>query len=221
MCQCWKTGILLLSLLLCIVPGANAEPVAAEIEVALPAGYSIFDGLWIAGTQENVFLLLGSEEENAMKLAVASQKAEELYRIDALSSKILDYDMHASEAGHMSDHWTDGHPYFWWGAGERKTDEEIYLQIEQDADLGWMVSYGFVKTDEVNYHFGYEEPGVLGICGETISPLILWPTNLTMTLEGFDLAEAERVSLEALAYLDVFKQNHEINDQDERYRIVW
>ena len=79
-----KSKHFFLPFLLCfgvlLVSNSYALPFSVkDVCVPLDLGYSIYNGTWIAGSDENALLLLGSEEENIMKVAVASKANDGKY----------------------------------------------------------------------------------------------------------------------------------------------
>lgn len=93
----------------------------------------------------------------------------------------------------------------------------------QNADGVWMVTSGFYVENITGntYQFSCDEPGCIQVSGDTISPAILRPTELPMTLEGFTLYELDLVCGPALRYLSAFTLTHTVDEQDETYRIIW
>lgn len=211
--------IFLLLMLLCI-PLAHAE---APPVMLLPPGHTCLASVPVGAGNEFRLLALGSQEENAVKLAIAAQGEDGVYRMEALSGMIITLDVWDPDAVWMIDKWQDGRPSFWWGAGEAKTTQEFFLMFGQNADGVWMVTSGYVtfRITGVTYHFSLAEPGFLQVSGETISPAILWPTELSMQLEGFVLNEVDQACAPALRYLETFALTHTVDEQDETHRIVW
>ena len=72
---------------------ANATQFSVDdMKISLAPGYSICQGIWIANSRDHAFLLLGSENENVMKVAIASQSSDEQYEMIALSEEIITYE---------------------------------------------------------------------------------------------------------------------------------
>lgn len=205
---------------------ANAIPFSADdIDISIAPGYAIVKGIWIADSQENAFLLLGSEDDNVMKVAIASQTGDGQYQIVALSEKILAYDEYHDGDVELLDHMNDGRPYFWFIArdGESRAWKDIYIVAKQDASGDWIVSGGYCQYYEpmVNYSFSTtENPNEL-IVYDTCCPQIYWPIKGEMSLDHFDFSAVEKICIEALRYLKDFQSSHQFGDQDENYRIVW
>ena len=211
---------LLLLLLLLWISRACAESPPVML---LPQGYTCLASVPVGAENEYRLMALAQPEENAVKLAIAARGEDGVYRMEVLSGMILTLDAWDPDAVWMLDTWQNGRPFFWWGAGEERKTEEFYLQLEQTADLGWVVSSGFM-TDNITgitCHFTCGEPGFLQVSGETISPAILWPTELSMSLEGFCLHALDEACGPALRYLETFTLTHTVDEQDEVYQIVW
>lgn len=211
--------LFVLLMLLCLSQAhAEAPPV-----MLLPQGHICLASEPVGPNAEHRLLALAEPEENAVKLAMAARGEDGIYRVEALSGMIITLDVWNPDAIWMLDKWKDGQPYFWWGVGKPDTTDEFYLLLEQDADLGWMVTNGFYVENITGntYNFTYAEPGFLQVSGETISPAILWPTELSMQLEGFVMYEVDQVCGPALRYLDRFSLTHTVDEQDETYRIIW
>lgn len=118
---------------------ANAAPFSVDdMKISLAPGYSIFQGAWIAKSRDNAFLLLGSENENAMKVAIASQSSDEQYEIVALSEKIITYEEYCIGAVELLDTWDDGRPYFWYVARGYK---DVYIRVQEGGENDWKVFY--------------------------------------------------------------------------------
>lgn len=203
-----------LLLALCSLAGAGAEGAyhpsgvgAADIAVCrfpLPDGYEVFDAAWIGGAQDQALLLLGSRAEDAVRLAVGVRREGEGSEIVAMSRSLFPFDELEPVNCWMQDKWQNGQPYFWWGAGERKMEREIYLALYTDSAGEWVVSYGYVADGQgtVQHAFWQEEPGVMTVRGDTNYPQIEWRTDVSMQLEGFDLAAVEDVCREAMACVE-------------------
>lgn len=211
--------LFLLLMLLCL-PLAHAE---APPVMLLPQGHTCLDSVPVGAGAEYRLTALANQAENAVKLAIAARGEDGVYRVEALSGMILTLDVWDPDAVWMQDKWQDGRPSFWWGVGEPETTEEFFLMFGQNADGVWMVTSGYVtcRITGVTCQFSHAEPGFLQVSGETISPAILWPTELTMQLEGFTLHEVGQACTPALRYLEAFSRTHRVDEQDETYRIVW
>lgn len=207
-------------LMLLFIPLAHAETPPVML---LPQGHICLASEPVGPNAEHRLLALAEPEANAVKLAMAARGEDGIYRVEALSRMIITLHDWNPDAVWMQDKWQDGRPYFWWGAGEPDTTEEFYLMFGQNADGVWMVTSGYDTFNITGntYHFTYDEPGFIQVSGETVSPAILWPTELSMQLEGFCLYEFDQVCGPALRYLDSFSLTHTVDEQDETYRIIW
>ncbi len=208
-----------LLILLCI-PMAHAETPPVML---LPEGHICLDSEPVGPNTEHRLLVLAEPEANAVKLAIAARGDDGIYCVEALSGMIITLHDWNPDAVWMLDKWQDGRPYFWWGVGKPDTTVEFYLLLDQDADLGWMITNGFYVENITGntYQFTYDEPGFIQVSGETISPAIVWPAELSMQLEGFVLYEVDQACGPALRYLDSFALTHKVDEQDETYRIIW
>ena len=211
--------LVLLLMLLCI-PLAHAETPPVML---LPQGHTCLASIPVGAGNEYRLMALANQAENAVKLAIAARGEDGVYRVEALSGMVLTLDAWDPDAVWMQDKWQDRRPSFWWGAGEPETAEEFFLMFGQNADGVWMVTSGYVTRHitGVTCHFSLAEPGFLQVSGETISPAILWPTELSMQLEDFDLYEVDQACGPALRYLETFSLTHTVDEQDETHRIVW
>ncbi len=211
-----------LLLALCFAVNASADGTslpsgvgAAEIAVCrfpLPQGYEVYDAAWIGSGQDQALLLLGSREEDAVKLAVGVRREGEASEIAALSQSLFSFDELEPVNCWMQDKWNDGKPYFWWGGGTPKKEKEIYLRIRCDDAGEWQVSGGHVADGMGNVLLAFwqdEEEGVLTIRGEMTNLQIDWRTDVSMALEGFDLSAVEAVCREALAFAEALGQTAE------------
>ncbi len=183
----------------------------AEYSFALPEGHEILDTAWIGGTKEQVLLLLGSPMEDAVKLAVADLVADGSYRLAAVSGTLLPYKGFEPQSGIMMDKWDNRRPYYWWGAGGPPTEREIYLSLAMNEEGAWYVAFGHIADADgtLLYAFWQEEPGSLTVHGETLFPQIRWRTEVSLLLEGFDLAAAEDVCRDAMAFTEVIQRESE------------
>lgn len=207
-------------LMLLYIPLAHAETPPVMF---LPQGHICLDSVPVGANAEYRLLVVAEPEANAVKLAIAARDENGIYRVEALSRMIITLHDWNPDAVWLLDKWQDGRPYCWWGASEAHTTVEFFLQMEQNADTEWVVSSGFF-TDNitgVTYHFSYEEPGFLQVSGETISPMIVWPTELPMKLEDFHLHEVDQVCSHALRHLEIFSLEHSFGEQDETHPIIW
>lgn len=220
-----KLLYLLLALALSIHP-AVAEPNPAPFSkeaisiLSLEPDTAIYAGTWIANTQEKAFLLLGSEIEHQMWLAVAVQANKDSYRIIAQSDPILSYENYCIGNVEMLDKWNDGNPYFWYSIGN---DTQIYISISDASDDTWRVDSGFIKDVENSVDLNYytADDGNAIIVYDVCYPQICWPIGNRMLLEHFDILSIEKESLAALEYLHEFDQSHRLGDQDATYKIIW
>ena len=216
---------LILVVLLCIsfaLITANAnDSFADDLNVSIAPGYAIYKGIWIANSQENAFLLLGSENENVMKVAVASQLDNGQYQIAALSEGIITYEEYCDGAVQLLDHWDDGHPYFWY---ENRNHKDVYIAVEESED-GWKVHNGYITYHENDSQLSFyttETPNEIVVYGATPSPEIHWPLEAGMlSLDQFDISIIENTCIEALSYLKDFQSSHQYGDKDQQYQIVW
>lgn len=202
---------------------ACAESIAPEVAFSLPDGHILLKYVWITDEQKEALLLLGSEAENAVQLAIATQAATGQYLLTALSQPILSYDEYDPELSYLYVAWQDGSPGFWWGFRNDIITDEIYLSLRQDERHGWVAHSGYVKRvdPQAKYVFFLEEPGILTVNGDTPYPQICWTKDFPMALDGFDLQALEGVCWEALAYLDAFADAHGAGAQDGEHFIRW
>ena len=56
---------------------------------------------------------------------------------------------------------------------------------------------------------------------ETAFPQIEWPIGDNLKLEGFDITIIQKECEDALEYLEAFKKTHNLDEQDDNYRIIW
>ncbi|MEA5016372.1 MAG: hypothetical protein VB099_17595 [Candidatus Limiplasma sp.] len=200
---------------------ANATPFSVDdMKISLAPGYSIFRGTWIAKSRDSAFLLLGSENENVMKVAIASQSSGKQYEITALSEKIITYEEYCIGAIQLLDKWDDGCPYFWYVA---KGYKDVYISVKADDEDDWKVKYAYITYYKEDIEFSYyttDTPNEI-IVYDTISPQICWPVEISLSLDHFDIVAVENACTLALQYLNDFQKNHRFGDQDETYRIIW
>ncbi len=222
--KCIYARMMLLALALCLVFAGSAAAEeerfslpsgisSDEIErhdFDLPEGYSILDAAWIGNAKNQVLLLLGSPEENAVKLAAADLAADGAYQLAACSGALLPYQNFDPLAGIMMDKWKNGRPYYWWGANSIPTDREIYLSLRTNEEGAWYVSFGHIADEDgiVQCAFWQEDPGSLTVRGETAYPQIRWRTEASL-LQDFNLNAVEEVCRGALDFVQVIQQNSE------------
>lgn len=201
---------LIIFYLLCTCSYASSEAAFDSAEFILPEGYTILDGTWIAGKTDDAFLLIGSKEDNSLKLAVATQIKQQTYQVVATSKPLLPYDDYVSGASHIADPWQTETPYFWWGAGKITTEKEIYIVIEMNESHSWYVSHGFIADSDGNtiYSFDYADNESVFISGETPYPIIRWRTNVSLLLEGFDITTVEALCMNALEVKEEVFENY-------------
>lgn len=200
---------------------ANATSFPADdIKITLAPGYSIFQSIWIAKSRDNAFLLLGSENENAMKVAIASQSSDEQYEIIALSEKIITYEEYCIGAVQLLDTWDDGLPYFWY---EARGYKDVYIRVQEDGENDWKVFCGYTEyyEDDTKYCYYTTDNSNEIIVYDTLFPQICWPLEKDLSLEHFDIATVENACTVALRYLNAFQETHQFGDKDETYRIIW
>ena len=200
---------------------ANATQFSVDdMKISLAPGYAIFQGIWIANSRDNAFLLLGSENENVMKVAIASQSGVEQYEIIALSEDIITYEEYCIGAVQLLDTWNDGHPYFWY---EAKDYKDVYISVEENEENVWEVKYGYVTYYEKDITYSYyttDDPNEIHVY-RTLFPQICWPVENGLFLDHFDIVATENACIIALQYLDVFRKTHPYGAMDETYRIIW
>ena len=222
--HCHRIVSCLLALFL-MCGAACAESIAPEVALSLPEGHILLQYVWITDEQKDALLLLGSEAENAVQLAIATRTSTEHYLLTALSQPILSYDGYDPELAYLyvDVTWQDGRPGFWWGFRNDIITDEIYLSLRQDERQGWVVHDGYVERvdAQAKYVFFLEEPGFLTVNGDTPYPQICWTMDFPMMLDGFDLPALEGVCREALAYLDAFAEEHDAGAQDGEHFIRW
>ncbi len=183
----------------------------AEYDFDLPEGYLILDAAWIGDAKNQALLLLGSPDEDAVKLAAADLAADGVYQLAACSGALLPYRNFDPLAGIMMDKWENGRPYYWWGASSIPTDREIYISLRTNETGAWYVSFGHIADEDgdVRCAFWQEEPGSLTVRGETAFPQIRWRTEVSLLLQDFDLNEVEEVCCDALDFVQVIQQDSE------------
>lgn len=213
-----KRLLMLLMLLWLSHACAESPPV-----MLLPQSHTCLVSVPVGAGEEYRLMALAHQEESAVKLGIATRGDDGIYRVDTLSGMVIPLDAWDSDAAWMQDKWQDGRPFFWWGAEKETKTEEFYLQFEQTPDLGWVVSSGFMTNNltGVTCQFRFEAPSFVQVSGETISPAIIWPTELSMAVEGFCLHAFAEVCSNALQYLEVFTLEQPFGAQDEVYQIVW
>ena len=124
---------------LLFIPLAHAE---APLVICLPEGHLCLASTPVGADEVHRLLALSEPESNAVKLAIAAQDEGGVYRVEALSGRILSLQVWDPDAVWMLDKWQDSRPYFWWGVGETAATEEFFLMLGQNADGVWMVTSG-------------------------------------------------------------------------------
>lgn len=200
---------------------ANATQFSVDdMKISLAPGYAIFQGIWIANSRDNAFLLLGSENENVMKVAIASRSNDEQYEIIALSEEIITYEEYGIGAVQLLDTWNDGHPYFWY---EAKNYKDVYISVEENEKNVWKVKCGYMTYYEKDITYSYyttDHPNEINVYG-TLFPQICWLVEKDLFLEHFDIVATENACTVAMQYLDAFQKTHQYGAMDETYRIIW
>lgn len=213
----------LLSILvsLMLLTGAAIAEASAPTVFPLPDGHVLLDYVRIANTQpEEMLLLLGCERENAVKLAVIRRIDSISYLLTALSGPILSLDSFIPEQSYMqSDEYS---LYLWYGVRGGTPVDEVYLLCESDG-TGGHIRGGYVNRldSNVNYSFGQTAPGLLSISGELPCPEIEWPTDLSLSLDGFSLPTLEAECLRALDCLRELTTQYREGDDIPGYTIHW
>lgn len=194
-----------------LLPSGISLDEMAEYDFHLPEGYSLLDAAWIGEMKNQALLLLGSPEEDAVKLAVADLSADGAYRLAACSGAILPCHNFDPLAGIMMDKWSNGQPYYWWGASSIPTDREIYLSLRTNETGVWYVCSGHIADENgvVQCAFWQEDTDSLMVHGETAYPQIRWRTEVSLLLQDFDLNAIEEVCRDALDFAKVIQQDSE------------
>ena len=186
---------------------------------------AIYAGTWVAGSEEQAFLLLGNEK--VMWLAVATQMEDGTYQLIAQSKPVLSYETYCSGSVEMMDKWDDGRPYFWYSIGHYIN----YYLLASDADDGtWIVRSGYIDAhggytdvceEDIHFNFYISDSEDYFIVFDTAFPQIEWPIGDHMKLEGFDITIIQKECEDALEYLDEFDKTHGLDEQDDTYKIIW
>lgn len=219
--RCMRVALLLALALRIFSPAvASALPFCADnLNISLEPGYAIYSGTWLENETETAFLLLGSKEDNAMKLAIANRTADGEYVLTACTKRIISYDEYSMGSVYLKDNWNERRPYFTY---QMNPDKEIYMNIQEVDANQWKVTYGAIvyHLEKKRCFYIEDTPNEL-IVYDFAFPQICWPTNVNMFLDGFDIVEVEEITIEAIRYLNDFSRTHSFGDQDERYKIIW
>lgn len=220
-----------------VIAAEAAEPFSKDA-LSIPSlgeNTAVYDGTWVAGSEEQAFLLLGNEK--VMWLAVAAQMEDGTYQLIAQSKPVLSYETYCLGSVEMMDTWDDGTPYFRYTLVHEKS---LYLLASDAGDGTWIICGGnvdFYEKNEENIDFNFyassrEDSGAYReaslpysedyiLVYETLFPQIEWPIGDNLKLEGFDLSIIQKECLAALEYLDEFDKTHSLGEQDDTYRIIW
>lgn len=93
-----------------VIAAEAAEPFSKDA-LSIPSldeNTAIYAGTWVAGSEEQAFLLLGNEK--VMWLAVATQMEDGTYQLIAQSKPVLSYEKYCLGRVEMMDKWDDGRP---------------------------------------------------------------------------------------------------------------
>ena len=227
--------ILVLILGLHQVIAAEAAGSFSEDALSIPSldeNTAIYAGTWVAGSEEQAFLLLGNEK--VMWLAVATQMENGTYQLIAQSKPVLSYETYCLGSVEMTDRWDNGSPYFRYSLVH---EINLYLSASDAGDGIWIVHGGNVDFYEENIDFNFyasscEDSGAYReasipygedymLVYETAFPQIEWPIGDNLNLEGFDITIIQRECEDALEYLDEFDKTHSLGEQDDTYKIIW
>lgn len=210
-----------------VIAAEAAEPFSKDA-LSIPSldeKTAIYAGTWVAGSEEQAFLLLGNEK--VMWLAVATQMEDGAYQLIAQSKPVLSYETYCSGSVEMMDKWDDGRPYFWYSIGHYIN---YYLLALDAGDGTWIVHSGYIDThggytdvceEDIYFNFYISDREDYMIVYETIFPEIEWPIGDNLNLEGFDITIIQRECEDALEYLDEFDKTHSLGEQDDTYKIIW
>lgn len=210
-----------------VLAAEAAEPFSKDA-LSIPSldeDTAIYAGTWVAGSEEQAFLLLGNEK--VMWLAVATQMEDGAYQLIAQSKPVLSYETYCSGSVEMMDKWDDGRPYFWYSIGHYIN---YYLLALDAGDGTWIVHSGYIDAhggytgvceEDIYFNFYISDREDYMIVYETIFPEIEWPIGDHMKLEGFDITVIQKECEDALEYLDEFDKTHSLGEQDDTYRIKW
>lgn len=210
-----------------VLAAEAAEPFSKDA-LSIPSldeGTAIYAGTWVAGSEEQAFLLLGNEK--VMWLAVATQMEDGTYQLIAQSKPVLSYETYCLGKVVMLDKWDDGRPYFWYYVGNYIN---YYLLASDAGDGTWIVHSGYIDAhggytdvceEDIYFSFYISDREDYMIVYETIFPEIEWPIGDHMKLEGFDITVIQKECEDALEYLDEFDKTHSFGEQDDTYKIIW
>lgn len=210
-----------------VLAAEAAEPFSKDA-LSIPSldeDTAIYAGTWVADSEEQAFLLLGNEK--VLWLAVATQMEDGAYQLIAQSKPVLSYETYCSGRVVMMDTWDDGRPYFWYYIGNYI---KYYLLASDAGDGTWIVHSGNIDAhggytdvceEDIHFNFYISDREDYMLVYETAFPQIEWPIGDNLNLEGFDITIIQRECEDALEYLQVFKKTHNLDEQDDNYRIKW
>lgn len=215
-----RTLLSVLISLMLVIGIACAEESAPTV-FPLPEEHVLLDYVHIANTQpEETLLLLGCDKENAVKLAVIRRIDSNGYLMTALSGPILSLNAFVPEQSYM--HSDEYSLYLWYGVGDGKAVDEVYLLCE-NTGTGVQIRSGYVSRldSNVNYSFGQKAPGLLAISGELPYPELEWTMDFSLDLNGFSLPMLETECLQALDRLRELTTQYREGDDIPGYTIHW
>lgn len=210
-----------------VIAAEAAEPFSKDA-LSIPSldeNTAIYAGTWVAGSEEQAFLLLGNEK--VLWLAVATQMEDGAYQLIAQSKPVLSYETYCSGRVVMMDKWDDGRPYFWYYIGNYIN---YYLLASDAGDGTWIVHSGYIDAhggytdvceEDIHFNFYISDREDYMFVYETAFPQIEWPIGDNLNLEGFDITIIQRECEDALEYLDEFDKTHSLGEQDDTYKIIW
>ena len=210
-----------------VIAAEAAEPFSKDA-LSIPSldeNTAIYAGTWVAGSEEQAFLLLGNEK--VLWLAVATQMEDGAYQLIAQSKPVLSYETYCSGRVVMMDKWDDGRPYFWYYVGNYIN---YYLLASDAGDGTWIVHSGYIDAhggytdvceEDIHFNFYISDREDYMFVYETAFPQIEWPIGDNLNLEGFDITIIQRECEDALEYLDEFDKTHSLGEQDDTYKIIW
>lgn len=210
-----------------VIAAEAAEPFSKDA-LSIPSldeDTAIYAGTWVAGSEEQAFLLLGNEK--VMWLAAATQMEDGTYQLIAQSKPVLSYETYCSGRVVMMDKWDDGRPYFWYYVGNYIN---YYLLASDAGDGTWIVRSGYIDAhggytdvceEDIHFNFYISDSEDYFIVFDTAFPQIEWPIGDHMKLEGFDITIIQKECEDALEYLDEFDKTHGLDEQDDTYKIIW
>ena len=210
-----------------VLAAEAAEPFSKDA-LSIPSldeDTAIYAGTWVAGSEEQAFLLLGNEK--VMWLAVATQMEDGTYQLIAQSKPVLSYETYCSGSVEMTDRWDDGVPYFGYSIGNYIN---YYLLASDAGDGTWIVHSGYIDAhggytdvceEDIHFNFYISDREDYMFVYETAFPQIEWPIGDNLNLEGFDITIIQRECEDALEYLDEFDKTHSLGEQDDTYKIIW